>query len=516
MKRAQKYVHAVVKDLWMKNSIIRMFILKARQTGITTYIQALVYSIVSQTENINAVDIADDLDGSNYIFEMGKLYHEKMPTHLKKPIKKSNEKKLEFDGSHSQILVDTATNKDAGRKFTFRVAHLSEYAFYKNPDDLMLGLSQSVPAMERTIIIKETTANGFNFAKDEWDMIEEGKSDYIGIFIPWYWDDDYTMFAEEGFIVGDPSLGVITQDEHLLIDRMKKDGVDRHKERLAWRRWCIRNSCGNGSDKDRVAKFKQEYPSIPIEAFKASGECYFDQDRLIKQLELKPKPIFKADIVYADFKAEIRQSPDGEFWFYEKPIPEVQYVGGGDASSGSSTDFSALVIRRKDNNKIVCTYKAKVDPDELAYKAMMVGTLFNFATMAIENDKFGFACNQKLKTIYKKIYVQRTVDELTQKISEKFGWDTNAATRPMMLAQMQQEIRESSLRVEDERLIKECLVFIVHPNGKAAAQENCNDDFVIACAISGILRQIEPMKKIIEKARPPAPTPNIGFSFGRK
>jgi hypothetical protein len=513
MKRAQKFLHSLIKRLWEENKIIRLFILKARQTGVTTYLQALMYSIVSQTDNINAVDIADDLDGSNYIFEMAKLYHEKMPAHLKKPVKKSNEKKLEFEGTHSQLLVDTATNKDAGRKYTFRAAHLSEYAFYKTPDDLMLGLSQSVPSMPRTMIFKETTANGFNFAKDDWDKIEAGESDYIGVFIPWYWDDDYTMSVQDGFIVGDPELGIVSKDEHLLIGRMRADGVDKENERLTWRRWCIRNNCGNGSDQDRVLKFKQEYPSIPIEAFKASGDCYFDQNVLTKYLELKNKPVCRADVVYADFKSELRINPEGEFWFWEKPLLGVQYIGGGDASSGSGADYSTMVIRRKDNNKIVCTYRAKIDPDELAYKAMMIGTLFNFATMAIENDKFGFAANQKLKTIYKKIYVQRSVDKLTQKVSEKYGWDTNATTRPMMLSQMQQEIREKSLIIQDERIIKECLVFIVGENGKVEAQEGCNDDFVIACAISGVVRQLEPIK--VEKVRAPAHKVgnNLGFGF---
>lgn len=521
LKKAQIRLHSIIKSLWEENKIIRLFVLKARQTGITTYLQALIYSIVSHTENINAIDIADDLDGANYIFEMSKLYHEKIPGHLKTPVRKSNEKKLEFDGIHSQILVDTADNKDAGRKYTFRVAHLSEYAFYKNPENLMLGLSQSVPSLPRTIIIKETTANGFNFAKEEWDKIESGESDYVGVFIPWYWEDDYMMDFDGDFVVGDPQYGTISADEPLLYSRMKKEGIDKIKERLNWRRWCVRNNCGNGSDKQRVENFRQEYPSLPVEAFKASGDCYFDQDQLIKQLETNPRPLFYADIVYADYKYELRKSEEGVFRFFEAPGQGLQYCIGGDASSGSGTDYSALVVRRKDTNKIVATYKGKIDPDELAYKAMLLGGLFNNATVAIENDKFGFAANQKLKSIYKKVYVQRSVDKTTQKISENFGWDTNAVTRPMMLAQMQQEIRQEALKLEDERLIKEALVFIVNEAGKAEAQEGCNDDFVIACAISGAIRQIEPMKRTeqernhIRSKMHIQIKPNAGFGFSK-
>ena len=74
------------------NKIIRLFILKARQLGVSTYIEALIFAITSQMENQNATIIADDLDGSNYIFDMSKLYQEKLPDHLKVATKKSNEK----------------------------------------------------------------------------------------------------------------------------------------------------------------------------------------------------------------------------------------------------------------------------------------------------------------------------------------------------------------------------------------------------------------------------------------
>lgn len=511
LKRAQLKVHTTIKELWEANKIIRLFILKARQTGITTYIQALTFAIVSQRDNVNALDIADDMDGSNHIFEMCKLFQEKIPSHLRTPTKKSNEKKIEFDKIHSQIMVGTADDKEAGRGFTYRIVHLSEYAFFKNPSMLMLGLSQSVPTLPRTIMIKETTANGFNFAKEEWDQIAEGNSDTVGIFIPWYWDDDYQMKHEGEFIVADTTMGVITEDEFLLIDRMEKDGVDNITERLAWRRWCIRNNCGNGSDKSRVDNFKQEYPSIPEEAFKASGSCYFDQNRLVGQLHNLKKPLFNADIVYVDYRTELRQSTEGVFRFYEVPQRGVHYVVGGDASSGGGADFSTLVGRRKDNNKIVVTYKAKIDPDELAYKAMLLGTHLNNATVAIENDKFGFAANQKLRTIYKNIYVQRSVANINNKPIEKFGWDTNAVTRPMMLSQMQQEIRQDALTLNDERLIRECLVFVVKENGKAEAETGENDDFVIACAISGVIRQMEPLRKfnVIKKKVKKAMVDNI-------
>lgn len=262
--RAQRRFLDRIKRLWLENRIIRINLLKARQLGLTTMIEAIIFSLTSYTENTNSLIIADDLDGSNYIFGMSKLYQEQIPEHLRIPEKRSNEKKLEFDGIHSQILIDTSANPAAGRKYTFRLVHLSEYAFFANANELMDGLSNSVPALPGTIIIKETTANGLNHFKQEWDDAANGASDYVNIFLPWYLGDDYRMATDINFILGDRSLGEITNDEKMLYNLLAADGIDFIEERLQWRRWCIRNNC-----RGYVTIFRQEYPSTPAEAFVA-------------------------------------------------------------------------------------------------------------------------------------------------------------------------------------------------------------------------------------------------------
>ena len=516
LNKAQRFLCQKIKKLWFENRIIRLFILKARQLGCSTFIEALIYSITSQLENHNAVVIADDLDGSNYIFEMSKLYQEKIPDHLKVPTKKSNEKKVEFKDTHSQIIIDTAENKEAGRGYTYRVAHLSEYAYFRHAETLMVGLSQSVPSLPRTMVIKETTANGFNFAKQEWDAIQQGESDQIGIFIPWFWGEDYLMPAGPEFVVGDPRLGLMTKDELIIRNYMVNEGLDQIEDRLAWRRWCIRNSCGNGSLKERIASFKQEYPSTPVEAFKASGECYFDSDVLIETLNSNPQPKFKANIVKRDGEYIARKSESGMFKFFAEIFEDVQYCIGGDASSGVGADWSFLTARRKDTNEIVATFRGKVDPDELAEYAARLGHYLNDAVIAIENDKFGFAANKKLLTIYGNVYCQVLINRKTKKKTQNFGWNTTSITRPAMLAQLQEEIREESLEIPDPIIINECLTFIENADtGKVEAQEGCNDDSVIATAISGMVRQIQPYKKPKPKAkfREIDYKPNAGFGF---
>ena len=517
LNKAQQHINNIVKQLWKENKPIRLIVLKARQVGSTTDFMAIIYSIVSQRHSQTAAIIADEKGKANDIFEMAKLFQERCPMHLRPNIKKSNERKLEFEGTHSQIVIDTAENKDAGRSATLRYVLLSEYAYYRkaNAEAIMLGISHSVPSLGRTIIIKESTANGYNHFKDEWDAAVAGENDYTAIFIPWYWDDGYMMKVVDDFKIGDAAEGEVSKDEPSLSRQMAKENIIYIEERLAWRRWDIKNNCANNVD-----RFRQENPSTAEEAFLASGQCFFEQKRLIEWLKLKRKPLFTANIVKENFKWVLRKCDDGDFIFFEEPTSYAQYCIGGDACSGSGTDFSPLIALNKETNKEAAIFYGKADPDELAYKAMCLGNLLNGALVAIENDKFGFAANEKLRTIYSNIYVQRTFNNIENKTIEKFGWDTNASTRPMMLAQLQEEIREGSTEILFEKGIRECLTFIKNADsGKAEGEPGKNDDYVMARAIAGQLRRMNPF--VVKVDRPSGiemmmEKRNAGLTFKRR
>lgn len=503
LNRAQKHVLGVIRMCLAKMKPVRLLILKARQLGMSTLCEGIIYAYTSQIENLNTLIVADDVDGASYLFEMSKLYQEKMPSYLRPTERKSNEKKLEFDKMHSQILIDTAANTEAGRKYTFRIVHLSEYAFYKYPNELMLGLSQTVPSLAGTMILKESTANGFNHFKEEWDKAINKETDYIPIFIPWYWDDGYKMTASKDMLIADPLLGDISKDERSLESQMAADGIKDIRDHLEWRRWCIRNNC-NG----KLADFQQEYPSTPEEAFIASGDCAFDKDSLIAMLKKNAQPIAIGNIVKADYKYVFRPEPHGDFKVWQKieARSSEEYLVAGDACSGSGIDWAALVAIGKKSNNVVATLRMKCDADELAEKAMLLASWLHDAEIAIENDKYGFHANRKLRTIYGNVFIQESIDKETNVVTQRFGWDTNSKTRPDMLGQLKQEIRESSTELFDPVLIREALTFVKNKEtGKEEAQDGCNDDMVMARAIASAVRQMHPFQSINTTPPPRSP-----------
>ncbi|HCJ67261.1 MAG TPA: hypothetical protein DHV62_08075, partial [Elusimicrobia bacterium] len=129
----QKKFLDTVEKLFFSGKPVRIIITKARQMGLSTIIEAIIYAFTSRMKGVNAFVIADDLEGANYIFDMQKMYQEYLDKHLKPRPKHSNEKKLAFAGINSQILIDTADNPNIGRKYTIQFAHLSECSRFTKP-----------------------------------------------------------------------------------------------------------------------------------------------------------------------------------------------------------------------------------------------------------------------------------------------------------------------------------------------------------------------------------------------
>jgi len=134
--------------------------------------------------------------------------------------------------------------------------HGSESAFWPNAEEHALGLLQAVGTQANTEVILESTANGIgNYFHSVWTGAEQGTNGFIPIFVPWYWQDEYTDDGKN-FKPND-------SDEELL-EQYKDDGLT--MAHLAWRRKKI-YEFHNDYDIGLI-RFSQEYPCTASEAFK--------------------------------------------------------------------------------------------------------------------------------------------------------------------------------------------------------------------------------------------------------
>jgi hypothetical protein len=124
-----------------------------------------------------------------------------------------------------------------------------------------------------------------------------------------------------------------------------------------------------------------------------------------------------------------------------------------------------------------------------------VGTFYNDALMVVENATQGWAVLQTIiNRQYKNLFYMSEdplVVEQGRLLTNKWtqydrkkvpGFTTSSKTRPLIISKLDEYLRNKTVIIHSDRLLNEMLTFIWE-NGKAVAQENYNDDLIMAMAI---------------------------------
>lgn len=258
MNRAQLYIHERLEAQLKATGKVRALILKGRQQGVSTYVQARYFHKIVTKRGKKAFILTHLSDATSAIFEMTKRYSENIEPALFPQPNKKNDNKLMYDGLGSGYRVGTAGSAEIGRSMTNQYLHLSEYAFYKDAARISLGLLQTVAEMADTEVIKESTANGIdNDFYSDWKEAKNGKTRYQAIFVPWYWQDEYC--------INDPDFKP-NDEENDWLDKFGSNGLT--AGHLNWRR--IKLQDFKGDEEQKCRKFRQEYPFTDDEAFLSS------------------------------------------------------------------------------------------------------------------------------------------------------------------------------------------------------------------------------------------------------
>lgn len=257
MNRAQLYIHERLEAQLAATGKVRALILKGRQQGVSTYVQARYFHKIITRKGKKAFILTHLSDATRAIFEMTKRYSENITVPFPQPDKK-NDNTLMYNRLGSGYRVGTAGSAEIGRSMTNQYLHLSEYAFYKDAARISLGLLQTVAEIDDTEVIKESTANGIdNDFYSDWKEAKNGKTRYQAIFVPWYWQDEYCI---------DDASFVPTDEERVWLERFGENGLK--AGHLNWRRLKLQDFKGDYDQKCR--KFRQEYPFTDDEAFLSS------------------------------------------------------------------------------------------------------------------------------------------------------------------------------------------------------------------------------------------------------
>lgn len=441
------------KDLAQKLAkYARLLVLKARQLGISTVIQAWhYYQIVRGNTKTSTLCHDDEL--TSEIRAMVDRFHENIPEEYRPHRKYANAKVTTYPSKSSQARIATvgghatenSTGKKKGRGGSNTDIHGTEVAFW--PD--ALGVMSAAMQAGKPRIVLESTPNGMVGQFYEW-CIEalDNKGIWHLAFYEWWWDDRYSLSYEQyrelvphAPLIPEP----FNSEEKVLAEKHNLSA-----EQIYWRRW---------KKAELPHTFEQEYPEDPRSCFLASGKSYF---RNIEN-------VFTAPLL-AVFQAGRR------------------YVGGLDfAQSG---DFTVLIILDTQTNQMVDYLRINnAEWQDMRVKIAKIAHKWN-ATILGESNAMG-------KTNIELLQKGEWAEDGTQlyKGIKLIPFDTTPTSKPPLIQGLYHALHELGLKLQDiSELRHELRAFIskqtVTGHWQYMAGGGAHDDIVIALALAEQAKQV--------------------------
>lgn len=514
---SQEIFYSKIKEIQDTGQPVQVIVLKARQLGLSTINQAILFHKTIFTENCNSLIVAQDPGQADYLFTMSRTAYDNLPWWMRPESRyESKGRYLHFDrrddlerqinpGLRSAIYVEAANRLSGlavGKAIT--CAHLSELSLW--PDAKVLA-EQFIPTLSGTagqIAVMESTARGRdNFWYDFWKEAWDGKIPWVPIFIEFYRLKKYSLPLPKNEIFER------TKEENDLATSVKEASkIDLSDEQIHWRRKKMLEFAALNSGDD--SKFFQEYPSSSwVEAFQGSGICAFNKKKLQYMLEktchppleygeidlgrgregLLNDPQIRLKKVTPGMKPPAAEQRGTRFYVWERPEPGCEYFIAGDVAHGiQGGDFSCAQVIRKGRGPNpdvqVAEWHGWINPTPYANTLAAIGYWYNTAQIAVECNDVGLTTNNHMMRVleYPNLFRWKFYDKIKNFISEYLGWYTNSKTRDQIIAKFREYIDDDMVIVRSEGLINECFDFASEDDSRFEGQST-HDDRVFAMMI---------------------------------
>ncbi|KKN74046.1 hypothetical protein LCGC14_0393860 [marine sediment metagenome] len=483
---------------------VRIAVLKSRQKGVSTLIEAVLFDTVDRSPNKSAIVISHDKTSSAHLLRMSMRFYHKLPEQEQKPLKAESKELIQYQMPHdSDMRIDTARNVGAGASFTHQYAHLSEVARFGedgvDPAELFGNLMPSIPSIPDSMVFVESTAEAHgDFFHNLWKDAKAGNNNFIPLFFPWYYGEDYALpFKDNG--ARQDFEASLDDEEVALREQIEREALPLDVlEQLHWRRWEIK-------DMPSKDEFRRAYPSNDVECFQAAGVCRFDRGVILNDMlpNCHPPPLEGVlEEVDVNFKIPfglgvgtekvIQLKPDSGGWFkvWEVPVKGRRYAIGVDTSEGietedSVTDPSSVHVVDITNGRVVCAMHGYICPDLLGGELVNLGQYYEGALILVEANNTGLTTLKALNRLrYPRIYHRSVEEERGRRQTRKMGFKTTSVTRGPLIDFLAGAIRDKEIFVPDSDALDECIGFVRNKAGKYEAGTGGHDDRVFSLALA--------------------------------
>jgi len=400
-------------------------ILKARQLGISTITAGYIVWMMLFHRDKAILVMATKFATAGNLVKKVKSIMRNLPDWIRIS-EISVDNRTSFELSNGSSIKAASTSGDAGRSEALSLLVLDEAAHIEGLDELWTGLYPTLSTGGRCIALSTPNGVGNWFHKTCTDALS-GANNFNITTLSWEVHPD--------------------RDEQWY----KKETKNMSKRQIAQELECN---------------------------FNTSGETVIDSDDMQWLLSQAREPKYRTGF-------------DRNFWIWEEYDPTCNYLMVADVARGDGADNSAFHIVKLETLEIIGEYQGKPTIDMYANMLNQVGREFGNAMLVVENNNIGYSVLDKLiDHAYPNVYfsVKSTHEYIEQYQAENTtsavaGFTTTMKTRPLIVAKLEEFIRNKLIKVYSSRTINEMKTFIWR-NGRPQAMKGYNDDLIMALAIA--------------------------------
>lgn len=406
---------------------------KSRQLGISTLVSAYALWLMLFHKDKNILVLATSQDTAKNLITKVRFSYDQLPNWLKLKTSENNKLLLKLVNG-SQIQAKAATDH-ASRSEAVTLLVIDEAAFIDNIERIYTGAQQTLATGGFCIALSTPNGSG-NWFYTTFNRAQNRQNSFIPLRLPW------TVHPE--------------RDQ-------------------AWR---------DLQDRDLGTKMAAQECDCD---FTTSGNSVIETDVLnyyVNSMVEEPKE---------------KRGPEGEYWVFEYPDFQKTYAIVADVARGDGSDFSTFQVFDIESCRQVAEYQSQLSTKDFANVLYTTGYEWNEALLIVENASIGWDVLGRLEDRgYKNIYYSPKLEgsldsdvylsQYNSGVGLVPGFSMTSKTRPLCISKLISYMNDYSLEIRSKRTMDELRTFI-YKNGKAQAQQGCNDDLVMPLGIFVFLRE---------------------------